>query len=107
MDLTARTANISESVKDYMTNREELINKDTDHRTGQKLQLSAVEEKANSILMGWKRNELDAAYKTEADISSESFITAKTKIEKSNVFKIIRKMPKGWYVLLIIEVKDM
>ena len=80
---------------DYLAERKILMDKDTVNRTGQSLVLSDNEKRANAILMGWKRKELDSAFATSQFIGAESFITAKSKIEQSQVFKIIKKMPKG------------
>eukprot|EP00794_Sanderia_malayensis_P010998 gene10998-12161_t len=83
------------SLEDYFSRRKELLFNDTKQRTGQTLVLSKSEQKANAILMSWKKKELDVAFKSAYFLSAESFITAKSKIDKSNVFKIIKKMPKG------------
>lgn len=89
-----RHAYQSKSV-DYMTERKDLIAKDTVNRTGQNIVLTDAEKKANKILMGWKLKEMNEAFASGVFIGSESFITAKPKIEQSQVFKIIKKMPKG------------
>ena len=80
---------------DYMSDRQTLLKKDTVNRTGNRLVLSDNEKKANKILMAWKHKELSSAFATAEFIGAESFITAKPKIEQSQVFKIIKKMPKG------------
>lgn len=83
------------AANDYMSNRKILLEKDTVNRTGYRLVLSDNEKKANTILMAWKHKELSTAFATADFIGAESFITAKSKIEQSQVFKIIKKMPKG------------
>ena len=83
------------AANDYMSNRKVLLEEDAVNRTGYRLKLSSNEKKANAILMAWKHKELDKAFSTADFIGAESFITAKSKIEQSQVFKIIKKMPKG------------
>ena len=83
------------AANDYMVKRKALLEEDAVNRTGYSLVLSDNEKKANAILMAWKHKELDKAFSTADFIGAESFITAKSKIEQSQVFKIIKKMPKG------------
>ena len=90
------------AANDYMSNRKVLLEKDTVNRTGYRLVLSDNEKKANAILMAWKHKELSAAFKSAEFIGAESFITAKSKIEQSQVYKIIKKMPKGSISLFAI-----
>ena len=82
-------------VDDYLTRRKAALANDTKQRTGQSIVMTDLEKAANAILMRYKKEELDLAFKTEQFIGTESFITAKSKIEQSKVFKIIRQMPKG------------
>ena len=89
------TTSFRNRANDYMSDRKSLLKKDTVNRTGNRLVLSDNEKKANKILMAWKHKELSSAFATAEFIGAESFITAKPKIEQSQVFKIIKKMPKG------------
>ena len=82
-------------VADYLTKRKAALANDTKQRTGQSIVLTDSEKKANAILMRYKKEELDLAFKTEQFIGTESFVTARSKIEQSKVFKIIKQMPKG------------
>jgi len=91
------------AANDYMSNRKVLLEEDAVNRTGYRLKLSSNEKKANAILMAWKHKELDKAFSTADFIGADSFITAKSKIEQSQVFKIIKKMPKG----AILHVHDL
>ncbi len=85
------------TMDDYLKQRHLLIAKDAKNRTGQNIVLTDSEKKANDIIMSFKRKELLSDFASQQTLSAQSFITAKPKIEESNVFKIIQKMPKGKY----------
>eukprot|EP00112_Aurelia_sp_Birch-Aquarium-sp1_P008853 Seg1986.8 transcript_id=Seg1986.8/GoldUCD/mRNA.D3Y31 product="Adenosine deaminase 2" protein_id=Seg1986.8/GoldUCD/D3Y31 len=88
-------SNQDKFVADYLTRRKAALENDTKQRTGQSIVLTDLEKAANTILMKYKKEELDLAFKTEQFIGTESFVTARSKIEQSKVFKIIKQMPKG------------
>ncbi|XP_014211256.1 adenosine deaminase 2-like [Copidosoma floridanum] len=63
---------------------------------GSDLVLNDQEQEANKILMEAKHREIDAALTGLSKfLPSENFIQVVEKIEKSYVFKVIQKMPKG------------
>lgn len=64
-------------------------------RLGGELVLREEEEVANSKLMALKRAEVMAAAKTHNFPPSMHFFQAKSLIDKSAVFKILKNMPKG------------
>lgn len=80
---------------DYLSKRENLIRLDSQHRLGNDVQLSENEEKVDKLLLALKKKELDLAFATDKSLQERNFILARDDIEKSDVFKIIREMPKG------------
>lgn len=63
---------------------------------GGNIKLTAKEIEANKIILTAKQDELAYAYKSESDfLPSQHFFRAKSKIEDSKVFGIIKKLPKG------------
>lgn len=66
--------------------------------------LKEEEELANSKLMLLKRAEMMEAKRTQTFPPSMHFFQAKNLIEKSEVFNILKKMPKGKYLeILVLE----
>ncbi|KAM6216221.1 adenosine deaminase 2 [Rhynchocyon petersi] len=64
-------------------------------RLGGQLVLTKEEEEANGKLMGFKKAEITEAMRTQNFPPSMHFFQAKELIEKSEVFQILKKMPKG------------
>ena len=93
-----RTGGYYGSVQSYLKERQQLIQLDTTHRVGQGIILSPLEEKANEVLMKWKHTEIKDAYVHDTLLPAQKFVSVKSKIEDSQVFKIIKKMPKGMCV---------
>lgn len=75
--------------EDYMKLRNNIIDEEVQQSLGGKLNLTEEEKVANEIIMKWKRTEVDKKY---ADPEPEEFWEG---AEKSKVYEIIRKMPKG------------
>ncbi|KAI0234306.1 Adenosine deaminase 2 [Lamellibrachia satsuma] len=64
--------------------------------TGGDVVLNVDELKVNSILMKWKATELSEAMKPNGFfLPAHNFMTVKSKIDESDVFRFIKKMPKG------------
>ena len=64
--------------------------------TGGGVVLNADELKVNRILMKWKAAEMSEAAKPKGFFPpAHNFMTVKAKIEESDVFRFIKKMPKG------------
>ena len=59
------------------------------------MELTPEEEVVNKLLMELKRRELDNAYKTLQYPPSQNFFQAKEQIDKSDIYNIIKVMPKG------------
>ncbi|XP_060550437.1 adenosine deaminase 2 isoform X2 [Pantherophis guttatus] len=77
------------------TRREKLLQKEDLRRTGGNLILSRQEETFNRKLMQLKETEINKAIETGVFPPAMHFFKAKDIIEKSAVFGILKKMPKG------------
>ena len=67
--------------------------------SGHDLELSEDEEIVNRMLMKSKEQELDQAYIDLDFPPSNNFFVTKDKIQQSDVYKIIKVMPKGKFRL--------
>ena len=85
----------SETKQSFLAKRKGLLQKDYSHRTGADISLTAAETKVNSILMKIKTKEIIQAKASNDFPPASHFFHAKNRIEKSDVFKIIKAMPKG------------
>nr|ARK19856.1 adenosine deaminase [Ampulex compressa] len=80
----------------YWQIRKNLIDNELKNSLGGNLTLSAAERAANDVLMSAKYRELDAADRDpNAFLLSRNFMEVRPKIEVSDVFRYIRKVPKG------------
>ncbi|XP_037701372.1 adenosine deaminase 2 [Choloepus didactylus] len=75
--------------------RNRLLVKEKKMQLGGQLVLKKQEMKANEKLMALKNAEITEAMKTQKFPPSMHFFQAKSLIEKSQVFAILKKMPKG------------
>ncbi|XP_066237225.1 adenosine deaminase 2 isoform X1 [Saccopteryx leptura] len=75
--------------------RKQLVMRENMMQLGGQLVLKKEEELANKRLMVLKRAEMKQAVKTQKFPPSMHFFQAKDLIEKSEVFNILKKMPKG------------
>ncbi|XP_023498637.2 adenosine deaminase 2 [Equus caballus] len=75
--------------------RNQLLMREKMMRLGGRLVLGKQEELANARLMALKKAEMAQAMKTQKFPPSMHFFQAKNLIEKSEVFHILKKMPKG------------
>ncbi|XP_049738085.1 adenosine deaminase 2 [Elephas maximus indicus] len=75
--------------------RNELIKREKMARLGGQLVLKEEEEQANGKLMTFKKAEITEAMRTQRFPPSMHFFQAKKLIEESEVFHILKKMPKG------------
>ena len=87
-----------ESMKNYMRRRNDTLQRLRKMGTGGTIQLNKQERMVNKFLMALKYNEL-YYYKSNNDGQhfppANHFLKVKEDIEKSDVFKIIKMMPKG------------
>ncbi|XP_026534468.1 adenosine deaminase 2 [Notechis scutatus] len=78
-----------------VTEREKLLQMENARRTGGNLILGEQEENFNHNLMQLKKREITKAMETGIFPPAMHFFKAKDFIEKSDVFNILKKMPKG------------
>ncbi|XP_069442053.1 adenosine deaminase 2 isoform X9 [Ovis canadensis] len=75
--------------------RNQLLTREKMMRVGGQLVLTREEELANQRLRALKEAEMREALRTGSILPSMHFFQAKSLIEKSKVFNILKKMPKG------------
>jgi len=81
---------------EYLRLRNYMLYKEYQMRTGGRLKLSDAELRVNNTLMKLKAKELDIARRNVTDFPpAVHFFRAKALIDKSEVFKMVRNMPKG------------
>ena len=84
---------------DYLTLRNNMLDAEFKMRTGGKVRLSDAELRVNDILMKLKAKELDVARTNTTNFPpAVHFFRAKPLIDKSEVFNMIRNMPKGKHI---------
>ena len=96
--LPSRSGDIMEN---YMQQRNNLLQRRRKLATGGKVTLSEKERIVNQFLMDLKLEELYHYKSNNAGQHfppANHFLKAKGDIEKSDVFKIIKKMPKGRFI---------
>jgi hypothetical protein len=79
----------------YWAERGAFINAEQNLYLGAKQKLNPEEERANAILMAAKWAEFDQCFDVACFPPSRHFFLAKPDIEASEVFNIIKRMPKG------------
>ena len=86
---------------EYLKLRNNVLRKEYQMRIGGKVRLSDAELRVNDTLMKLKAKELDVARTNTTNFPpAVHFFRAKPLIDKSEVFNMIRNMPKGtWYIL--------
>ncbi|CAG5047724.1 unnamed protein product [Parnassius apollo] len=63
---------------------------------GSGIRLTEEETQANEILMHWKHKEVDESFRNPQYFNfSKNYFTFRNEIEKSKVYRIIKRMPKG------------
>ena len=90
----------------YMTERQAFVEAEERMKIGENLTLSTKEKTVNNFLMTFKQKEINASRNGAPFPPSLHFFKGKALIEKSQVFQIISKLPKGklniYYILLHI-----
>ncbi|KAH0561447.1 hypothetical protein KQX54_016885 [Cotesia glomerata] len=72
------------------------MRKEKNHIFGAKLVLTSNEDLVDNLLKKFKKKEIDDAFLSKIKfLPAKNFIEAREDIEKTDVFKIIKKMPKG------------
>ncbi|XP_071441124.1 adenosine deaminase 2-like [Hetaerina americana] len=80
----------------YWDQRESFLKEEASWAVGGLINLTAEEEMVNGILMEAKRKELAEAFNgTNTFLPSRHFFEAKADMEKSDVFRFIKDLPKG------------
>ncbi|XP_070552254.1 adenosine deaminase 2-like [Ptychodera flava] len=79
----------------YLTVREQVLAKDASSATGWDQTLEGKEWAVNDVLMRFKGEDIAKGRNTSVFPPATHFFLAKEDIEKSEVFKIIKMMPKG------------
>ncbi|XP_071634278.1 adenosine deaminase 2 [Temnothorax longispinosus] len=80
----------------YWEMRKQMMSEEKQQSLGGKLELNFIETKANEILMRAKLREIHDGFMTgDSFLPSYNFMEVIPEIEKSEVFKILRDMPKG------------
>ncbi|XP_043236376.1 adenosine deaminase 2-like [Amphibalanus amphitrite] len=80
-----------DNLSDYWSSRSKLLTADQLLETGGTVVLHGAEQQVNDLLTVFKREE----YKETPFEAGRHFMNAREDIEKSNVFELIRMMPKG------------
>lgn len=75
--------------------RDSLMQEEKAHRTGGKLVLSKQEQQLSTKLVNLKKKEVETAISTGQFPPSMHFFRAKSLIDQSMVFSILKRMPKG------------
>ena len=79
--------------------RDLLMRQEASRQTGGLLTLTAAEQKLDAYLHRLKEQEISAAH----FLPAVHFFKAKPLIQKSSVFKLLQKMPKGKEIALHID----
>lgn len=84
--------------EDYLRRRETFMRQERMWGTGGTVKLTAKEHVVNKMLMEFKKEEIDC-YRNDVTGQhfppANNFLTSRPKIESSEIYKIIRAMPKG------------
>jgi len=96
MTLAVRVNMFPINTDEYLNMRQKVIDTEYQMRTGGTIKLSDAERRVNAVLMKLKAKELDISRTSATDYPpAVHFFHAKALIDESEVFKIIRTMPKG------------
>ncbi|XP_026283317.2 adenosine deaminase 2-like [Frankliniella occidentalis] len=77
----------------YLVERTKFLSDESQRFLGNSLVLGAAEQRVNGLLMAWKQKEYNVP---EADfLPAHSFFLVREAIERSPVYKFIKRMPKG------------
>ena len=77
----------------YLLERAQFMKEESERFLGNRLVLSAEEQRVNAVLMAWK--EAEYLVPEAKFLPAHSFFKVRARVEASPVFKFIRKMPKG------------
>ena len=95
----------AEDKETYLEKRRTLLQEEWEMTTGGGVVLNKDELKVNTFLMNLKGAEVNEAAKPDGYFPpAHNFMAAKSRIEESDVFKFIRKMPKGKFSFSILQI---
>ena len=83
------------SFEDYLNKRKELIEAEKESFLGAEIELTANEALFNDLLMQRKRTELESSFQSANFLPAVPFYNVKYQIEQSDVFQMIKILPKG------------
>ncbi|RZC33971.1 A deaminase domain containing protein [Asbolus verrucosus] len=84
------------SYADYRSDREAILAQEASELIGSSIELTEKEQQVNDLLMELKFEEYDQGFNDPSKfLPSIHFFRSKAEIEKSEVFKFIKMMPKG------------
>ncbi|XP_041972546.1 adenosine deaminase 2-like [Aricia agestis] len=87
---------VSDVFEDIVEERNRILHKELDMMLGADIILNDTEELANKIVMELKHKEVDFGFQNPQYFNySKHFFDYKDEVKKSELFKIIRRMPKG------------
>ena len=86
---------VADLMKNYLQSRDQIFHLEKKYHLGSNIQLNENELKANNYLMAYKLRELDEAMLSGDFGPAKSFYLSKPDIESTEVFRFIKKMPKG------------
>ncbi|XP_052798660.1 adenosine deaminase AGSA-like [Mya arenaria] len=82
--------------KDYMQKRQLFIDTEAQERVGGEIVMNLDEKALNNRILAMKKKEYDAAHYQGGSFAPQiNFLQSKPLYEKSDIFKLIQKMPKG------------
>lgn len=88
--------NLSVTLGEYWSDRKQLIEDDRKYAVGANIVLTNREKIVNDILMNYKLSEFEQGFDDPSKfLAVQHFFKSKKFIEKSEVFKIIKHLPKG------------
>ncbi|CAG9838329.1 unnamed protein product [Diabrotica balteata] len=81
---------------DYTQQRQAILHAEKNMFIGSQLQLNDREKEVDDIVLKIKKSELQEGYKNVSSfLAAQHFFDARKKIEQSEMFSIIKKIPKG------------
>ncbi|XP_050510313.1 LOW QUALITY PROTEIN: adenosine deaminase 2-like [Diabrotica virgifera virgifera] len=81
---------------DYIQKRQAILHAEKNMFIGSQIKLTDREKEVNDIVLKVKKSELHEGYKNVSSfLAAQHFFDARKKIEQSEMFSIIKKIPKG------------
>ena len=90
------------TVNDVLAERQKILADEDKRFLGGALTLNAAEQSANTILMRAKNSEYDTSFSSANFTPANHFFLGKPAMLQSQVYQLIRKMPKGLKALNLL-----